>query len=96
MGSTSMKSTIRHDAEQFQVMVGIWLGKRDLVGAIDVITREGQPENLLAVVRSFTDFDLWYCNGKVYTTYQHAYAAIGAAIDRANPDHRPLSDRWEN
>ncbi len=89
-----MKSTIKHDAEQFELMIRVWRNKDDLTGAIDVITRDGQPENLLAVVRSLEDFDTWYCNGKTYTSYQHAFAAIGAAIDRVNPDHKPLNDRW--
>lgn len=91
-----MKSTIRHDAEWFLATIHVWIGKGELTGAIDVITRDGKPDELLAVVRSYENFYLYYCDGKTYTTYQQAYAAIGAAIDEANPGHRPLSDHWES
>ncbi|GAA1352812.1 hypothetical protein [Falsarthrobacter nasiphocae] len=89
-----MKSTIRHDAGWFETSIRTWIDKGDLNGAIEVISREGQPGELLAVVRSYEDFYLYYCNGKTYKTYQHAYAAIGAAIDRVNPNHQPLTDQW--
>lgn len=88
------KVRITHDAEWFDASISAWLEKGDLAGAIDVITRDGQPETLLAVVRSYSDFDVWYCNGKTYTKYQTAFAALGAAIDRMNPEHRPLNDQW--
>ncbi|MCA1773949.1 MAG: hypothetical protein LC677_15615 [Halomonas sp.] len=87
-------SKIRHDAELFASEIALRVYDESVTDAIDVITRDGEPETLLAVVRSVTDFGLYYSNGKTYTTYQHAYAAIGAAIDKANPEHRPLNDHW--
>ena len=87
-------ATISLDTELFYASLSAWLEKADLPGALDVITREGQPETLLAVVRSYTEFNVWYSNGKTYKTYQHAYAALGAAIDKLNPEHKPLSDCW--
>lgn len=90
-----MKTRIHHDAELFRAEIALRLYKENLTDAIDVITRDGEPQTLLAVVRSYEDPFLYYCNQKYYKTYQHAYAAIGAAIDKANPDHKPLSDRWE-
>lgn len=85
---------IRHDAEAFLAEISMRVYDESLTDAIDVITRDGDPKALLAIVRSSTDFNVHYTNGKDYTTYQHAFAAIGAAIDRVNPDHRPLNDRW--
>lgn len=87
-------STIRHDADMFASVIASRVADETVTDAIDVITRDGEPETLLAVVRSEVDFGLYYCNGKPYTTYQHAFAAIGAAIDRANPEHKPLNDHW--
>jgi len=87
-------ATIKHDCEWFYASISAWLEKGELTDAISVITRDGEPETLLAVVRSYTDFNVYYCNGKPYKTYQHAFAAIGAAIDRANPEHKPLNDNW--
>lgn len=87
-------SKIRHDAEFFASVIASRVADESVTDAIDVITREGEPETLLAVVRSELDFGLYYANGKTYTKYQHAFAAIGAAIDKANPEHKPLNDRW--
>lgn len=86
---------IKHDPEMFQAEISLRLYKECLTDGIDVITRDGDPSTLLAVVRSYGDFDVHYSNGKTYTKYQHAFAAIGAAIDRANPEHKPLNDHWE-
>ncbi|MGP9768549.1 hypothetical protein ACT3UM_22780 [Halomonas sp. AOP13-D3-9] len=87
-------SKIRHDAEMFANVIASRIEDESVTDAIDVITRDGEPETLLAVVRSELDFNLYYSSGKTYTKYQHAYAAIGAAIDKANPEHKPLNDRW--
>lgn len=87
-------SKIRHDADMFASVIASRVADETVTDAIDVINRDGEPETLLAVVRSEIDFDLYYSNQKYYTTYQHAFAAIGAAIDKANPGHRPLNDRW--
>lgn len=89
-------SKIRHDAEMFANVIASRIADESVTDAIDVIARDGEPETLLAVVRSEIDFDLYYSNGKNYTKYQHAYAAIGAAIDHANPEHKPLNDHWLN
>lgn len=86
--------TIKHDLEWFYATISAWLEKGELTGAIDVISRDGEPETLQAVVRSYTDFDVWYSNGKTYKTYQHAFTALGAAIDKINPDHKSLNDYW--
>jgi hypothetical protein len=89
-----MKVTIHHSDELFRAEIALRIYKGNLTGAIDVITRDGEPETLLAVVRSYEDPGMYYCNQKYYKTYQHAYAAIGAAIDKANPEHSPLNDFW--
>lgn len=89
------KVTITHDAKRFDASISAWLEKGELTGAMDVITRDGEPETLLVVVRSYIDFNVWYCNGKTYTKYQTAYGALGATIDRINPDRQPLNDFWE-
>lgn len=85
---------IKHDPEMFLAEISLRIDKGCLTEGIDVINRDGEPGTLLAVVRSYGDFDVWYCNGKPYTKYQHAFAAIGAAIDRVNPEHAPLDDLW--
>ncbi|MGP9772200.1 hypothetical protein [Halomonas citrativorans] len=87
-------SKIIHDAEMFAAEIAVRVYDESVTDAIDVITRDGEPETLLAVVRSLIDFDVYYSNQKYYKTYQHAYAAIGAAIDKANPEHRPLNTHW--
>lgn len=87
-------SKIVHDAEMFAAEISMRVYDESVTDAIDVITRDGEPETLLAVVRSLADFNVYYSNQKYYKTYQHAYAAIGAAIDKANPEHRPLNDHW--
>ncbi len=87
-------SKIRHDEKAFKGEIAMRVYDETVTDAIDVITRDGEPETLLAVVRSTLDFDLYYSNGKTYRKYQHAFAAIGAAIDQANPEHRPLNDHW--
>lgn len=93
----SRKSTIVHDIEQFRLHLGLQLAEADhggVMAAIDVITRDGEPETLMAVVRDHGDRQIWYSTGKTYSTYQHAFGAIGAALDGINPQHSPLSDEW--
>lgn len=85
---------IKHDAEAFHAEIAMRVYDESVTDAIDVITRDGEPETLLAVVRSLVDFNVYYSNQKNYKTYQHAYAAIGAAIDKANPEHQPLNKHW--
>jgi len=86
---------IHHDPERFAQELAVLTSKGKVLDYIDVVSRDGRPGELLAAVRSYAHDDNWYSNGKVYRTYQHAFAAIGAAIDRANPDHAPLNDRWD-
>ncbi|MGP9633717.1 hypothetical protein ACT3R7_11690 [Halomonas sp. AOP43-A1-21] len=85
---------IRHDAEAFDSEIYWRIYKEKLIDGINVITRDGEPETLLVVVRSLEDHDLHYSNGKTYKKYQHAFAALGAAIDRVNPEHNPLDDQF--
>lgn len=86
--------TINHDPEQFDLELAVLVSKCKALLYIDTVTRDGKPDELLAVVRGYAHDGNWYSNGKVYRTYRHAFAAIGAAIDRCNPDHRPLDDHW--
>lgn len=86
--------TIIHDAEQFAGTIATLTYKQKVLMYVDVINRDGRPGELLAVVRDYSHNGNWYSNGKVYSTYRHAFAAIGAAIDRCNPDHNPLDDQW--
>lgn len=87
-------ATIIHDAERFALELATLTHKQKVLGYIDVVSRDGKPEELLAVVRGYAHDGNWYSNGKTYSSYQHAFAAIGAAIDRCNPDHNPLDDQW--
>jgi len=89
-----MKYTIHHDPERFAEEIALVVYKGKVLEYIDVVSRDGKPEELLAVVRGYAHDGNLYSNGKTYSTYQHAFAAIGAAIDRCNPEHKPLNDMW--
>lgn len=92
------KISIEHNAEKFRHYLALHLGDPEhggVMGAVDVISRDEHPGELLLVVRDHIDWDRWYASGKVYTRYQHAFAALGAALDGINPQHARLSDTWE-
>ena len=46
---------IKHDAEAFHAEIAMRVYDESVTDAIDVITRDGEPETLLAVVRSLVD-----------------------------------------
>lgn len=85
--------TIKHDLETFNTEIAIHTVKQRVFDYIDVVTLDGNPDELLAVVFGYTD-DVWYSNGKRYKSYQHAFTAIGAAIDRSKTWQGPITDRW--
>lgn len=88
-------TTIIHDRDQFELELAVLTSKAKVLDYIDVVSRDGKPDELLAVVRGYAHDGNWYSNGKTYSSYRHAFAAIGAAIDRCNADHAPLNDRWQ-
>ncbi|BBI65479.1 hypothetical protein HSBAA_PA_0820 (plasmid) [Vreelandella sulfidaeris] len=55
---------IKHDAEAFHAEIAMRVYDESVTDAIDVITRDGEPETLLAVVRSLVDFNVYYSNQK--------------------------------
>lgn len=93
-------STITNDAELFREHLARHLGNAKnggIMAAIDVITRDDNPDELLAVVCDADDLsgDWWYSTGRIYETYQHAFTAIGAAIDAINTEYAPISWNFE-
>jgi hypothetical protein len=87
-------STIEHNAEQFRHSLARHLGGADqggIMAAVDVTTRDSNPSELVAIVADPDDPERWYSSGKTYTSYQHAFTALGAAIDAINPQRAPLS-----
>lgn len=88
------KVTIYHDKEAFEQEIATLVWKQKLFMYIDVVSRDSAPNELLAVVRGYANDGSWYSNGKTYSSYRHAFAAIGAAVDAVNPQRSPLSDEW--
>lgn len=87
-------TTIYHDPDRWEAEVALVTSKGKAFAYIDVVARDSNPEELLAVVYDYSHNGNAYSNGKVYRKYQHAFAAIGAAFDRYNPEHEPLNDRY--
>lgn len=87
--STQEKMRIKQVPGQLTLLIRIWKGHYpfniDLDGCVAIIRREEEPEDLIIIVRNIHDLDTnsWITDGKKYTTYQQAYAALGAEIDKA-------------
>lgn len=88
---------IHHDRERFMSALRGSLADPErggALGAVDVITRDARPGELLLVAMDDVT-RTWYSDDRVYGRYQDAFMALGRYLDEMNPGRIPLTWHWE-